>query len=309
MCKNLVAKGDLKFPLIIYNRTQKRSHDLQASLPPGKTVVASTVEEAVSKANIIFTCVGDDAAINETIDTALKGDVNGKLFVDCSTIHPETSEGLAKRLSAAGAEFVAGPVFGPPAAADAGQCKIAHQNVHHRTDSDNFITVICLLAGPASSVAKVAPYTKGVLGKALIDFSDQPVTKALQLKVIGNTFILNMIESLSEGLVLAEKSGLGTDNLVKFIELLFPGPYVAYAGRMTSGDYHTREEPLFTVDLARKDARHALALAKEHGTKLKDVEVADGHLVSVKEKMGERGDIASIYGAVRQEAGLKFEND
>jgi len=65
--------------------------------------------------------VGDDAAVDETIDEALKGDVKGKLFVDCSTIHPETSEGLQKRLTEAGAEFVAGPVFGPPAAADAGK--------------------------------------------------------------------------------------------------------------------------------------------------------------------------------------------
>lgn len=168
--------------------------------------------------------------------------------------------------------------------------------------------MICLLAGPAASVSKAKPYTKGVLGKALLDFSDQPVTKALQLKVIGNTFILNMVETLSEGLVVAEKSGLGTGYLIQFLEMLFPGPYVAYANRMTSGDYHKREEPLFAVDLARKDARHAMALAKESGTRLKDVEVADEHLKMVKEKMGEKGDIASIYGAVREEAGLKFEN-
>lgn len=170
-------------------------------------------------------------------------------------------------------------------------------------------TVICLLAGASSSVEKARPYTKGVMGKSLIDFSNQPVTKALQLKVIGNTFILNMIESLSEGLVLAEKSGLGTDHLITFLEQLFPGPYVQYAKRMTSGDYHKREEPLFAVDLARKDARHAMALAKESGTRMRDVEVADEHLKSVQEKMGKRGDIASVYGAVREEGGLKFENN
>jgi 3-hydroxyisobutyrate dehydrogenase-like beta-hydroxyacid dehydrogenase len=168
--------------------------------------------------------------------------------------------------------------------------------------------VICLLAGPAASVDKAKPYTTGVLGRALIDFSDQPVTKALQLKVIGNTFILNMIEHLSEAFVLAEKSGLGTEHIVDFVEAVFPGPYVEYAKRMTSGDYHKREEPLFAVDLARKDARHAMALAEEHGTRLKDIEIADKHLERVKEKIGARGDIASIYGAVREEGGLKFEN-
>lgn len=51
-----------------------------------------------------------------------------------------------------------------------------------------------------------------------------------------------------------------------------------------------------------------MALAKANGTLLKDVEVADAHLEKVKEHMGARGDIASIYGAVRKEAGLRFEN-
>jgi 3-hydroxyisobutyrate dehydrogenase-like beta-hydroxyacid dehydrogenase len=289
MCKNLVEKGQLDKPLIIFNRTQKRADDLSKTLPSGKSTVASTIDEAVSKADIIFTCVGDDLAINDTISTALKGNSKGKLFVDCSTVHPDTTEGLAKKITAAGAEFVACPVFGAPAMADAGQ-------------------LVCVLAGPKESVEKVKPYTKGVMGRAIVDFGGQPVGKATLLKVIGNTFILNMVETLSEGHVLAEKSGLGNDNLHQFIETMFPGPYAAYSTRMASGDYHKREEPLFAVDLARKDARHAMALAKAAGTQMKDVEVADKHLEQVKKHMGERGDIASIYGAVRQEGGLKFEN-
>ncbi|CZR62498.1 related to gamma hydroxybutyrate dehydrogenase [Phialocephala subalpina] len=289
MCKNLVEKGQLDKPLIIYNRTKKRSEDLSNSLPSGKSTVASTIEEAVSGADIIFTCVGDDAAITETIDAALNGNTKGKLFVDCSTIHPETSEELAKKVTGAGAEFVACPVFGAPAMADAGQ-------------------LVCVLAGPKDSVEKVKPYTKGVMGRANVDFSGQRVRQALLLKVIGNTFVLNMVEALSEGHTLAEKSGLGSDNLHALIETMFPGPYTAYSTRMMSGDYHKREEPLFAVDLARKDARHAMALAKAAGTRLKDVEVADAHLEQVKKHKGEAGDIAAIYGAVRQEAGLKFEN-
>jgi 3-hydroxyisobutyrate dehydrogenase-like beta-hydroxyacid dehydrogenase len=289
MCKNLVEKGHLDKPLIIFNRTQKRATDLSRSMASGKSTVASSIDEAISKADIIFTCVGDDAAINDTIDAALKGSTKGKLFVDCSTVHPDTTEGLAKKCKDAGAEFVACPVFGAPAMADSGQ-------------------LVCVLAGSKESVEKVKPYTKGVMGRAFVDLGGQPVGKATLLKVIGNTFILNMVETLSEGHVLAEKSGLGNDNLHQFIETMFPGPYTAYSTRMLSGDYHTREEPLFAVDLARKDARHAIALAKAAGTRLKDVEVADAHLEMVKKHRGEAGDIASIYGAVRQEAGLKFEN-
>lgn len=168
--------------------------------------------------------------------------------------------------------------------------------------------LVCVLAGPASAVEKVKPYTTGVMGRANIDLSGEPYGKATLLKVIGNTFILSMIETLSEGHTVAEKTGLGSDDLHKFIETMFPGPYTAYSGRMMSGDYYKREEPLFAVDLAQKDARHAMALAKQAGCRMKNLEVANSHLAVVKAEMGERGDISSIYGAVRKEGGLPFNN-
>ena len=247
MCKNLVEKGDLDKPLIIFNRTNKRSTDLQAILPEGKSHVAQSLEEAVSKADIIFTCLGDDPAIKETISTALKSEVKGKLFVDCSTVHPDTTNMLAESVEDQGAHFVAcpgkydryrwsiwhhtnmsSPVFGAPAMAEGGQ-------------------LVCVLAGPASDVEKVKPYCKGVMGRANIEFSDQPQGKATLLKIIGNTFILNMVETLSEGHTLAEKSGLGNDNLHQFIETMFPGPYTAYSRRLMSGDYHKRDEVRLTT--------------------------------------------------------------
>ncbi|KAG9241325.1 hypothetical protein BJ878DRAFT_521283 [Calycina marina] len=289
MSKNLVEKGNLDKPLIVFNRTEQRSLDLQKSLPDGKIKVASSIAEAVENSDIIFICLGDDAAVNGAVDQALKGNAKGKIFVDCSTVHPDTTEGLAMKIIPAGAEFVACPVFGAPAMADNGQ-------------------LVCVLAGPAAAIEKVEPYTKGVIGRAIINFSGQDVGKATLLKIIGNTFIINMIETLSEGHVLAEKSGLGNENLHQFIAIMFPGPYTAYSTRMTTGDYFKREEPLFAVDLARKDAGHAMDLAEKAGMRMKALEVANAHLKEVKEHMGERGDISSIYGAVRKEAGSKFEN-
>ena len=198
-------------------------------------------------------------------------------------------------------------VFGAPAAAEAGQ-------------------LVCVVAGSAAQTAKVLPYCKGVMGKANIDLSDQPPGKASLLKLVGNTFIINMVESLAEGHTLAEKSGLGMENLHQFIENVFPGPYTAYSQRLMSGDYYKREEvkpynfacqlfirltayqPLFAAPLARKDARHALDLAKSSGTRLKDIEIADEHLAAAEKHMGSKADMTGIYGVVRQEANMKFEN-
>ncbi len=114
-------------------------------------------------------------------------------------------------------------MFGAPVAAEAG-------------------LLICVLAGPSAAVEKVKPYTAGVMGRANIDFSDQEYGKASLLKVIGNTFVLSLAESLGEAHTLAEKSGLGTDNLHHLIETLFPGPYIMYSNRIRSGEYYKREE-------------------------------------------------------------------
>jgi len=289
MCANLVSKGNLDKPLILYNRTQKRADDLSAKLGPSKTKVASTIPEAVKDSDLILICVGDDAAVNSTVDTILEQNVQGKTIVDCSTVHPDTTNALEKRITAAGAQFVGMPVFGAPAMADTGN-------------------LVCVTAGKADAVKKVLPYTDGVMGRATIDFSDQPAGNATLLKVIGNTFILNMVNQLSEGHVLAEKTGLGVDNLHNFISTMFPGPYTAYSQRMLEGDYYKRDEPLFHVDLARKDARHAKALADSSGTSVKGMDVARARLDDVKEQLGDKGDIPSVYGTVRKESGLEFEN-
>ncbi|KAL1598641.1 hypothetical protein SLS60_007781 [Paraconiothyrium brasiliense] len=289
MCKNLVEKGNLDKPLILYNRTKKRSDDLAASLGSDKAIVVDTINDAVRSADIIFMCLGDDAAVESAVNVVLQEEVKGKVVVDASTVHPDTTNALEKRLTAKGAEFVGMPVFGAPAMADSGN-------------------LICVLAGAGSSVARIKPFTKGVMGRADIDYSDQPAGNATLLKVIGNTFILNMNEVLSEGHVLAEKTGLGAQNLHAWIETMFPGPYTAYSTRMLAGDYYKRDEPLFHVDLARKDARHALDLAERAGASVPALKVGDAHLAKVKEHLGDRGDIPSIYGAVRQESGLKFEN-
>ena len=292
MVKNLASKGPLSHPLIIHNRTVSKAESLKSSLSEQGITnlsIAPTISDAIRPASIIFTCLGDDLAMKSTLDDILSNnDIKGKLIVDCSTIHPSTTSFLSSTIISHGGSFVACPVFGAPPMAEAGQ-------------------LVCVLAGPADAVERVKPYTKGVISRANIDFSDQPAGKATQLKLIGNTFILNMVETLSEGHVLAEKSGLGTENLHGFIETMFPGPYTAYSTRMLQGDYYKREEPAFGVDLARKDARHALDLAKEAGVRMKGVEVADGHLADVQKRMGSKGDIAGIYGAVRQEAGLGFE--
>jgi 3-hydroxyisobutyrate dehydrogenase-like beta-hydroxyacid dehydrogenase len=95
----------------------------------------------------------------------------------------------------------------------------------------------------------------------------------------------------------------------KHLTIRTAGPYTAYSNRMRSGDYHTRAEPLFAIDLALKDAGHAQALAAKSDAPLAGLDVVQYHLQQVKEIKGEKGDVAGLYGVVRTQAGLDYENE
>jgi 3-hydroxyisobutyrate dehydrogenase-like beta-hydroxyacid dehydrogenase len=173
--------------------------------------------------------------------------------------------------------------------------------------------LIVVPAGKRAAIEKVRPFFDGVVARKTIDLSagsggDIDVGRASTLKVLGNTFILNTVGVLAEALVAAEASGLGVEPLQEWLGLFAPGPFANYAERMVGGDYCRREEPLFAVDLARKDLGHAYGIAKEGGLRMKNVEVMDGLLEVVKEEKGVKGDVAAVYGAVRKGAGMEFGN-
>lgn len=65
--------------------------------------------------------------------------------------------------------------------------------------------------------------------------------------------------------------------------------------------------------MAIKDVGHGIACAKKAGTKLKVAEVALDHLQRAKRHADSDGgrplDSSSMYGIIRQDAGLDFETD
>ena len=102
-----MLRGSLKKQLIVHNRTLSRSKCVSERI--GHLIVAETVIDAVTPSDIIFSCLMDSNAVSGTFSTILKGDVTGKLFVECSTISPKLTDELATKLQEAGAEFVAMP--------------------------------------------------------------------------------------------------------------------------------------------------------------------------------------------------------
>ncbi len=58
---------------------------------------------------------------------------------------------------------------------------------------------------------------------------------------------MSVTESIFEGHDVAQKTGLGVDQLQQFIDAVFSSPDTAYSNRMRSGDSlgREREEPVF----------------------------------------------------------------
>ena len=122
-------------------------------------------------------------------------------------------------------------VFGAPARADNGQ-----------------LVGVC---SRASDVAYVKPWVEDMMGRAMIDLGDQLPQSATALKVIGNSFIFNMVEAIAEGHVLAEKTGLGSAALDQYIRLFLLGIYTSYSRRIMTGDYWSRNLAMVLILLSR----------------------------------------------------------
>ncbi|OJD21696.1 hypothetical protein ACJ73_06960 [Blastomyces percursus] len=216
----------LQTPLIIYNRTQSRASDVASTLAKPVTI-APSITEAVGPSKIIFICLSDNNAVTETLQTAISNcSITGKIFVDCSTVHPDTARRVASLVESHGGLFVACPVFGNPRVADAGQ-------------------LVFVLAGKRELVERGTPFCAGVMGRANLDLSTLPTGgstgndnddekepavdpgRASLLKILGNSLGLNMVDAVAEATTVAEKSGLGVDSLHSFLQLMYPGPYVA----------------------------------------------------------------------------------
>ncbi len=104
-----MAKSDLRSPLILYNRTRQRAEEHSSKI--GDTVVARDLAELVSTCDVIWSCLEDEKAVFEIFTQILKLDLDGKLFIECSTILPDATRQLAQQIQDGGADLVAMPGY------------------------------------------------------------------------------------------------------------------------------------------------------------------------------------------------------
>src|SRR5262249_25607831 len=106
--------------LTVWNRTPERA---RALLGQGARIAAS-LAALTSECELILTSLKDDAALEEVYlgpDGLLRTEAQGRLFIDTSTVLPETCTKLANAAARIGASFIDAPVLGTVAPAREGR--------------------------------------------------------------------------------------------------------------------------------------------------------------------------------------------
>jgi 3-hydroxyisobutyrate dehydrogenase-like beta-hydroxyacid dehydrogenase len=69
---------------------------------------------------------------------------------------------------------------------------------------------------------QVLPYLEA-MGRGVLDVGDSARLGHV-MKLVGNYYIMSMIELVAEGMTLADKNGLQRDSVVQFLKGAFQGP-------------------------------------------------------------------------------------
>jgi 3-hydroxyisobutyrate dehydrogenase-like beta-hydroxyacid dehydrogenase len=204
----------------------------------------------------------------------------GKLYVDMSTVSPRLERDLAVQVTATGAQMLESPVSGSVSAAQAG-------------------TLVAFVGGEAEALERVRPILAGLTQKIIhVGGSGQ----AVSMKIAINLNVATQLVALSEGVLLAERSGIpraaALDALLNSVVgsplLKYRGPFIL---KMPS-------EVWFSAAMMQKDLLLALELGRELGVPLPAAALANELLTAAKGMGYSDEDFAVLFKVLARMAGM-----
>ena len=239
MADNLVQAGH---DVSVWNRSPGPVGELEAI---GARPLASAAQAFES--GVVFSVLADDHAVTQTFltpDVLSAG--RGALHVNLATVSTKLADRATALHDEHGVGYIAAPVFGRVAVAQAGELQV-------------------LAAGPAGQIDRAQPFLD-VIGARTWRLGDAP-RQANVVKIVGNFLIASAIQALSEAVSMAERSGVDSALLVELLtSTLFQGPaYSSYGKLIATSAY---EPAGFTTTLGRKDVGLALEVAADTGLRL-----------------------------------------
>jgi 3-hydroxyisobutyrate dehydrogenase-like beta-hydroxyacid dehydrogenase len=236
MVNRLLGKGHA---ITGYNRTRSKGEWL---VEKGMKW-ANSPREAASSADFVFAMVTNaaaTAAITEGPEGMLAGLSAGKIFVDMSTISPNVSRTLAAKVREKGADMVDAPVSGSVITLQEGKLSV-------------------MVGGRRETFEKVKPILLDI-GPKVTHVGDNGL--ALSMKIAVNLSLAVQMLAFSEGVLLAEKSGIPRETAVDVLtHSAIASPMIQYRGPFV---LRQPEEAWFDVNMMQKD----MVLAMEQGRQL-----------------------------------------
>jgi len=262
-----------------------RSADKVRPVAQMGATVASTPAELAKSADTIITILTDGAAIDAVYhgpSGLLAADVRGKLFIEMSTVQPQTEVALADKVRAKGAAFVECPVGGSTGPARQGK--------------------LIGLMGAAPPDAERAKPILDQLCRRLEHCG--PVGAGSVMKLTINMPLMIYWQALGEALALCRPLGLDPGRIMDLLSDTSGGPNVlkvrgaGVASMLKGGD---GGPVTFDIDSAVKDLRTMLTEGQARGLDLPLVEKTLACYEETKRKVSGTAEVStvSVYWANR----------
>jgi 3-hydroxyisobutyrate dehydrogenase-like beta-hydroxyacid dehydrogenase len=256
-------------PVHGYNRTPAKAADLVER----GLIMHSSPRAVAAAADVVFSMVTDtDAleAITTGPDGILAGLRRGQVYIDMSTVSPDASRALARRVGALGAVMLDAPVSGSVPAAEHGE-------------------LVIMVAGEHAAFERVEPLLRE-LGSTVTHVGQNG--QALVMKLAVNISLAAQMAAFSEGVLLAERGGIDRALAVSVLsESAIGSPMLKGRAPLL---LDPPETAWFSVDLMQKDLGLALEEAARLGITLPTGTAADELMVEAQREGHGDDDITSV---------------
>lgn len=192
MARNLMKAG---FPLVVHNRSRGIVDQLVAE----GARAAHSPKEVAEQVDVVFTNLPDSPDVEKVAigeNGIIAGAHDGLIFVDNSTIKPETARKLAVDLAKAGIVALDAPVSGGQIGAQQG-------------------TLVFMIGGPKEAFDRLEPLWKA-MGKSWVLVGDSGAGQIA--KAANQIMVAAQMAAMGELLVFAQKSGVDPFKVVEAIK-------------------------------------------------------------------------------------------
>jgi 3-hydroxyisobutyrate dehydrogenase-like beta-hydroxyacid dehydrogenase len=277
MVRRLLEKGHT---VTGYNRTRSKAQGLIE-----RGMRFAECPRAVAEASdVSFTMVTNAAALSAVTDGPdglLAGISAGKFHIDMSTVSPEVSCALAAKVREKGADMIDAPVSGSVITLQQGKLSV-------------------MVGGRKETFERLKPLLLEI-GPKVTHVGDNGL--ALAMKIAVNLSLAVQMLAFSEGVLLAEKSGIAREVAVDvLVHSAVASPMIQYRGPFV---LQQPEEAWFDVNMMQKDMLLAMDLSRKLNVPVPTTAVTNEFLTAARGMGWEKLDFAVVFNVLARMAGVQ----